>query len=100
MERSELTDRIFGLFGDKPFWNLASLRNELQQPDAWLRTVLSDYAETVQSGHYAHYFTLKPEWQDNLQESKAKGTKIDFEGKQEDEDEDDDEDDDMEEVGV
>lgn len=103
MERTELTDRIFELFTDKPYWTITALRNELQQPEQWLRQVLAEYAETVQSGAYVNMWRLKPEWQQEWQESREKGKKIDFDAKPEpdaEEEEEDDEDEDMEEVDV
>ncbi|KAL1407382.1 hypothetical protein Q8F55_006804 [Vanrija albida] len=94
LERHELTDRLFALFSDKPYWSLKALKATLQQPDAWLREVLQSVAELIKEGQYANMWELKDTWKDvGKSEPGVKG-----EGGEE-EDEDDDEDD-FEEVEV
>jgi transcription initiation factor TFIIF subunit beta len=64
LERHELTDRLFALFNDKPYWSISALKATLQQPDAWLREVLKDVASLIKEGQYANMWELKENWKD------------------------------------
>jgi transcription initiation factor TFIIF subunit beta len=100
MERSELTDRMFALFNEKPYWAITALRETLKQPDAWLREVLRDIADPVLEGSYKNMWKLKDSWEavgakGGEDEGIEAGDDKDIFG-----DDDDFEDDDMEEIGV
>lgn len=87
---------MFACFSQKPYWSFVVLSKELQQPDQWLREVLSEVAEQVQSGSYSGLWTLKPEWselKDDMLEEGKEGIK----GEEAEESSEED-DDDMEEV--
>ena len=88
-------DRLFHLFVDKPYWSITGLREELKQPDAWLREVLQDIAEMVAAGVYKGNWKLKPEYEgmDGI-----KGDKGDEEEEEEDDEDDDEDEEEMEEV--
>ncbi|ODO08435.1 transcription initiation factor TFIIF subunit beta [Cryptococcus wingfieldii CBS 7118] len=109
LERHELTDRIFHCFRDHPYWSLTSLKQTLEQPEAWLREVLKDVSEQVKDGQYQGYWQLKAVWKEGnwngAQGEGVKGEVKDEDGLEPfvkpeimDEDEDEDDDDDMEEV--
>ncbi|OCF31607.1 hypothetical protein I316_06806 [Kwoniella heveanensis BCC8398] len=66
LERHELTDRIFGLFKEKPYWGIPALKSVLKQPDSWLREVLRDVAEQIKEGRYMNMWQLKKSWRDGL----------------------------------
>ena len=101
LDRPELTDRLFALFSDKPYWGIPALKASLKQPDAWLREVLKDVAEPIKEGTYANMWALKEGWRVGV---KAKGIEgkmeIDAEGQEGDAEgfEDDEDDADLEEV--
>ncbi|WVQ66793.1 uncharacterized protein L199_004984 [Kwoniella botswanensis] len=62
LERHELTDRIFALFKEKPYWGIPALKATLKQPDGWLREVLRDVAEQIREGKYVNMWQLKKSW--------------------------------------
>lgn len=100
LEQTELTDRLFDCFNSKPYWSFVVLSKTLEQPDQWLREVLTEVAEQVPSGPYAGLWALKPEWsdiKDDILGEKKEGAKDENE---EEEESDDDDDEDMEEVGM
>ncbi|ODN98040.1 hypothetical protein I350_07682 [Cryptococcus amylolentus CBS 6273] len=110
LERHELTDRIFQCFRDHPYWALTSLKQTLEQPEAWLREVLKDVSEQVKDGQYQGYWQLKAVWKEGnfngTQGEGVKGEVKDEDGLEpsvmseimDDDEVDDDDDDDMEEV--
>ncbi|WWC64894.1 uncharacterized protein I303_107508 [Kwoniella dejecticola CBS 10117] len=122
LERHELTDRIFQLFKEKPYWGIPALKMTLKQPDGWLREVLRDVAEQIREGKYVNMWQLKRSWRgesgvgtgtgDNKQDvnlnmdvdlaeddvKPALGGNDDENENEEDEDDDEDEEDDFEEV--
>ncbi|WRT69936.1 uncharacterized protein IL334_006927 [Kwoniella shivajii] len=116
LERHELTDRIFSLFKEKPYWGIPALKMTLKQPDSWLREVLKDVAEQIKEGRYVNMWQLKKSWRDGEGEGdteigaegesdvKGEGDEVGegFDQKpiinEDDLDEDEDEDDDFEEV--
>jgi transcription initiation factor TFIIF subunit beta len=105
LEKHELLDRLFSMFSDKPYWSISAMKNTLEQPEQHLREVLKEIAEMEPEGQYRHLWRLKEEWGTQLQESKAKGTKLEYDGVDGEEngdaggsDTEDDDDEDMEEV--
>ncbi|RDB30984.1 Transcription initiation factor IIF subunit beta [Hypsizygus marmoreus] len=102
MPRNQLLDQIFLLFRDPPRWGIRPLRERTQQPEAYLKEVLSEVAFLHRSGEYNGLWELK----DNFKEEGIKGEnvpgpsslgmgEVNMEGPDE---EDEDEDEDMEEV--
>ncbi|EIW66123.1 hypothetical protein TREMEDRAFT_45844 [Tremella mesenterica DSM 1558] len=61
---SDLTNRLFALFKDRPYWGIRALRVTLEQPDAFIREVLEEIAEVVKDGQYAGLYTLKDVWKE------------------------------------
>ncbi|KAF1814047.1 hypothetical protein P152DRAFT_481206 [Eremomyces bilateralis CBS 781.70] len=61
MDRSLLLERLGYLFGQYRYWTLRTLKNELQQPEAYLKEVLQGIAVLVKSGPFANHWTLRPE---------------------------------------
>ncbi|KAK6909216.1 hypothetical protein I203_103233 [Kwoniella mangroviensis CBS 8507] len=119
LERHELTDRIFALFKEKPYWGIPALKATLKQPDGWLREVLRDVAEQIREGKYVNMWQLKKTWrgggdsQGKVEDTEGKGEEdvkpgvIDNEDgdenmnevdEGEDDDDDEDDEDDFEEV--
>lgn len=97
LERHELTDRLFALFNEKPYWSITALKATLQQPDTWLREVLKDVATLIREGKYANMWELKENWKDT-----GGDVKPDTKGEDDDEsdEEDEDDEDDLELVEV
>lgn len=97
LERHELTDRLFALFSDKPYWSISALKATLQQPDAWLREVLRDVAVMIKEGQYANMWELKENWKDAGGDTKPD---VKDEDEEDSDEESDDDDDDLELVEV
>ncbi|KAK3116174.1 hypothetical protein LTR53_003723 [Teratosphaeriaceae sp. CCFEE 6253] len=59
MERGLLVDVLQRCFRRYSYWPLKALRNELRQPEAWIKEVLEDIAVLVRSGDFAMNYTLR-----------------------------------------
>lgn len=60
--RNELLDLLFSLFDKYKHWSLKRLREETQQPYAYLREVLASIADQHHNGPYAGSWSLKREY--------------------------------------
>lgn len=109
MPRNQLLDELFRLFQEQGYWSIKVLRERTQQPEAYLKEVLSEIAFLHRSGEYNGLWELLPNYKgegikaENVPgPSYAHGDEVevdDIKMEGEDMDEDDDEDDDdMEEV--
>ncbi|TFK31732.1 transcription initiation factor IIF, beta subunit [Crucibulum laeve] len=105
MPRNQLLDELFSSFRELPRWSIKILREKTQQPEAYLKEVLSEIAFLNRSGEYNGLWELKDIFKDpgmkgeHVPQTMAPGgSDVKMEGSDEDEDDDDDEDDDMEEV--
>ncbi|TFK49798.1 hypothetical protein OE88DRAFT_1662476 [Heliocybe sulcata] len=111
MPRNQLLDLLFNLFRERPQWSIRVLRERTQQPEAYLKEVLSEIASLHRSGEFSGLWELKSSFKDDgVKPEGAAGSSMHTDLSQmppdsmkdedddEDEDEDDDEDDDMEEV--
>lgn len=58
--RNELLDILFDLFDEFPYWSIKGLRGKVQQPEAYLREVLSTVADLHKRGPYSGNWSLKP----------------------------------------
>lgn len=121
MPRNQLLDALFALFRDLPRWGIKVLREKTQQPEAYLKEVLSEIAFLHRSGEYNGLWEVKDTFKEegvrlssnlsvlvlSLTSAQIKGENvagpsflggdIKMEGPDE-EDDDDEEDEDMEEV--
>lgn len=52
MPRNNLLDLLFGLFKEREFWSIKVLREKTQQPEAWLKELLSGIAMLHRSGEH------------------------------------------------
>jgi len=59
MPRNQLLDLLFQLFRDMPMWTLRNLREKTQQPEAYLKEVLSEVAMLHRSGEHNGHWELK-----------------------------------------
>ncbi|KAF8878292.1 transcription initiation factor IIF, beta subunit [Infundibulicybe gibba] len=104
MPRNQLLDLLFQLFREPTRWGIRPLRDRTQQPEVYLKEVLSEVAFLHRSGEHNGLWELK----ENFKEEGIKGENViapagsgdvKMDGVDDDEDDDDDdEDDDMEEV--
>ncbi|KAI1128293.1 transcription initiation factor IIF, beta subunit-domain-containing protein [Nemania abortiva] len=62
LPQSELRDRIFGLYDQYAYWSLKAFKQNLHQPEAWLRENLEELAVLHKSGRFANHWELKPEY--------------------------------------
>ena len=60
--RNELLDQLFSLFEKYKYYQFSTLRQETQQPESYLREVLSTIAAIERRGSYTGYWALKPEY--------------------------------------
>ncbi|KAF8626926.1 hypothetical protein AX17_006427 [Amanita inopinata Kibby_2008] len=59
MPRNQLLDQIFAHFRDPERWSIKALREKTQQPEAYLKEVLSEVAFLHRSGEYNGLWELK-----------------------------------------
>lgn len=59
MPRNQLLDALFALFRDTPRWGIKPLREKTQQPEAYLKEVLSEIAYLHRSGEYNGLWEVK-----------------------------------------
>jgi transcription initiation factor TFIIF subunit beta len=62
--RNQLLDLIFQLFRDNPRWGIKHLRERTQQPEVYLKEVLSEVAFLNKTGEYASLWELKDTFKD------------------------------------
>ncbi|KAJ6504268.1 transcription initiation factor IIF, beta subunit [Mycena vitilis] len=104
--RNQLLDLIFQLFRETPRWGIKPLRERTQQPEVYLKEVLSEVAFLNKTGEFSSLWELKDTFKDEGSRSDniagLPGELISFgdapDVKMEGVGEDEDEDDDMEEV--
>ncbi|KZT00944.1 transcription initiation factor IIF beta subunit [Laetiporus sulphureus 93-53] len=111
MPRDQLLDELFRAFQEHEFWAIKALRERTQQPEAYLKEVLSEIAINRRSGEHAQSWELLPNFKgEGMKAENVPGPSLSqgmsasqssadvkMEEAEEDEDEDEDEDD-MEEV--
>ena len=61
MPQNELMDMIFDCFKDYKYWTLASLKQRLRQPEAFLKETLDKVASLTRSGLMTGKYQLKPD---------------------------------------
>ncbi|RXW11461.1 hypothetical protein EST38_g14395 [Candolleomyces aberdarensis] len=108
MPRNQLLDHLFSSFREQPRWAIKVLREKTQQPEAYLKEVLSEIAFLHRSGEFNGYWELKANYKDDSMKpenvpvpmsSLAGGSgDVKMEEDEDSDDDDDDDDDDMEEV--
>lgn len=52
MPRNQLLDALFALFRERSHWSIKVLRDKTQQPEAYLKEVLSDIAFLHRAGEH------------------------------------------------
>lgn len=103
MPRNQLLDALFALFREREQWPIKLLREKTQQPEVYLKEVLSEIATLHRSGEFNGTWELTPSFKgDGI---KAEGMSqlyasqpFNADVSMDDYDEEDDDDDDMEEV--
>ncbi|KAF9446860.1 hypothetical protein P691DRAFT_732490 [Macrolepiota fuliginosa MF-IS2] len=100
--RNQLLDQLFTHFRETPRWGLRPLRDKTQQPEAYLKEVLSEIAFLHRSGEHNGMWELKENYKDenikgeNVPSSSTPGDGVKMEMDEEYDEDDDDED--MEEI--
>ncbi|CCF52640.1 hypothetical protein NDA11_000656 [Ustilago hordei] len=72
MPKNELLDMLFALFERWQYWSLKKLRAETQQPESYLREVLTGIADLHKRGPYVGNWSLKPEYSSARKEAEVK----------------------------
>ena len=62
MEQGELIDRIYQCFRRYRYWSLKALKNELRQPESFIKQTLESIAVLVRSGDFAMNYKLRDEY--------------------------------------
>lgn len=65
MPRNQLLDLIFQLFRETERWGLRPLRERTQQPEVYLKEVLSEVAILHRSGEYNGLWELKENFKED-----------------------------------
>ncbi|KAG6896628.1 hypothetical protein C0992_007034 [Termitomyces sp. T32_za158] len=98
MPRNQLLDQIFTLFRDPTHWGIKPLREKTQQPEVYLKEVLSEVAFLHRSGEYNGLWELKDNFKDPGIKAENVPQSTDVKMEVDEEEEDEDEDEDMEEI--
>lgn len=62
ISQEALLDRLYQCFRRYKYWSLKALRNELRQPEAFIKSTLESIATLVRSGDFAMNYVLRPEY--------------------------------------
>lgn len=90
MPRNELMDLLFAAFDKFPYWSFKGIVEHTNQPNQYLKEVLSEICILNKRGPYAGNYQLKPEYKQRLSaaEKQSAATKLPEDGSSsEDEDE-------------
>ncbi|KAI5119975.1 hypothetical protein M0805_004354 [Coniferiporia weirii] len=107
MPRNQLLDMLFALYRERPHWSAKDLRSRTEQPEAYLKEVLSEIADLHRSGEFNGMYELKSNFKDSMKseggEYSGAAAALIRSAKAEpdvdmDDDDDDSDDDDMEEI--
>jgi transcription initiation factor TFIIF subunit beta len=60
MPRNQLLDALFALFRERDQWPIKQLRERTQQPEVYLKEVLSEIASLHRSGEFNGTWELMP----------------------------------------
>ena len=98
--RNQLLDQLFRIFQEREHWPIKALRERTQQPEAYLKEVLSEVASLHRMGEKVGLWSLKEAYlsASTHADVKAEDRGVDVDGADDDMDDEDDEDDDMEEI--
>ncbi|KAF8168765.1 transcription initiation factor IIF, beta subunit [Pholiota molesta] len=102
--RNQLLDQLFALFRQTPRWGIKPLRDRTQQPEVYLKEVLSEIAFLHKAGEWNGLWELQEAFRDGSMKAEnvpGPSTPADYKMEDEDEfgdDDEEDEDEDMEEV--
>lgn len=74
LPKNELLDLIWACFREYQYWSMKALRQRLQQPENYIRTVLVDDGIGVlhKSGPFANSYSLSPNWAAMIDGAEAK----------------------------
>ena len=83
--QGELLDALDKCFRRYKYWSLKALRNELKQPEAYIKQTLEQIAVLVRSGDFAMNYMLRPEYatQKGVKEEDVKQEHKDVESEEE-----------------
>ncbi|KAI1107000.1 transcription initiation factor iif [Jackrogersella minutella] len=73
LPKSELRDKIFQCFERFNYWSMRAFRNELNQPEAWLRENLEEIAILHKTGAFANQWELNADHRSALNILRADG---------------------------
>jgi transcription initiation factor TFIIF subunit beta len=63
--RNQLLDELFALFRQQPRWSIRPLREKTQQPEVYLKEVLSEVAFLHKSGDHNGLWELQEAYRDS-----------------------------------
>ena len=62
ISQEDLLDRLYQCFRRYKYWSLKALKNELKQPEAYIKQTLESIAVLIRSGDFAMNYKLKDEY--------------------------------------
>ncbi|KAI4257973.1 MAG: hypothetical protein LQ352_001406 [Teloschistes flavicans] len=72
---NEIKDMIFNCFRKWQYWPLRGLKNQLKQPESYIKQQLEEIAQLIRTGPFANTWQLRPEYKissyDNVKEEAA-----------------------------
>ncbi|KAK5174425.1 uncharacterized protein LTR77_001505 [Saxophila tyrrhenica] len=63
LSQEELLDRLYQCFRRYRYWGMKALKNELKQPEAFIKQTLASIAVLIREGDFAMNYKLKPEYE-------------------------------------
>jgi transcription initiation factor TFIIF subunit beta len=63
VSQEELLDRLYQCFRKYRYWSLRALKNELKQPETFIKETLETIATLIRSGDFAMNYKLKDEYE-------------------------------------
>lgn len=74
MEKDKLLDALMRCYSQYSYWPLRSLRQELHQPEAYIRETLEEIAHLQKAGDFAQTYKLKPEYESMVKQQTKEET--------------------------
>jgi transcription initiation factor TFIIF subunit beta len=66
LSRSALLDALFTCFSSHPYWSLKALKEKTNQPETWLKEVLSEVGVLQKRGPYVGLWSLMENYRKGL----------------------------------
>lgn len=76
LPREELIELLITLFRQHTYWNMKGLKDQTEQPETYLREVLTSVANLNKRGPYAGMWSIRPELKESTVEFQNEAMEI------------------------